>query len=241
MEELEIVMQKPLRDRRRSFSKSKKVSLDGKAKPQQHRAQTTYDAILMAAGSLLEEVGIERLSTNLVCRRAGITPPALYRYFPNKYALLKELGVRLMAAQDAHAFAYIDAHRGKPATLLERAERRRDVQEQVNQITREFPGGDWVMRALRAVPTLSEVRIASREAVAERLYETLVQRYPRANKRDLRVAATLSVEVMYASTELIMDQPELDADRINSEMAFMVALYQESFADPKRKTPRRNK
>ena len=30
------------------------------------------------------EVGIERLSTNLVCERAGLTPPALYRYYPNK-------------------------------------------------------------------------------------------------------------------------------------------------------------
>ena len=50
----------------------------------------------------VSDVGIERLSTNLVCERAGLTPPALYRYFPNKYALLSELGQRLMQ-QVAHA------------------------------------------------------------------------------------------------------------------------------------------
>ena len=233
-------MQKMLRTRRRSKS-TKSVSLDAKLTPRQGRARSTYDAILVAAGQLLEEVGIERLSTNLVCERAGITPPALYRYFPNKYALLKELGARLMAAQDEAVFAYIDTYREMPGTVLDRADRRRKVQEKVNRITREFPGGTWVMRALRAVPTLAEVRIASREAVAERVYETLRLRYPKANKRDLRVAATLSVEVMYASTELLMDQPELDAARINAEASFMVALYQESFADPKRKTRSRNK
>jgi hypothetical protein len=41
---------------------------------------------------------------------------------------------------------------------------------------------------------------------------------------------------MYASTELIMDQPELDAGRITAEISYMVALYRASFADPKRKT-----
>ncbi len=215
--------------------KPARVSLDTKLRPRQQRAHTTYETILATAGALLEEVGVERLSTNLVCERAGITPPALYRYFPNKYALLKELGARLMAAQDDAVFAYIDTYRDLPGTVAERAERRRIVQEKVNAITRAFPGGAWVMRALRAIPTLSEVRVASREAVAERLYATLLRRYPDADRKNLRVAATLSVEVMYAATELIFDQPELDAARINSEISYMVALYQESFADPSRK------
>ena len=225
----------------RAGKKPSRVSLDTKARPRQQRAHTTYETILAAAGALLEDVGVERLSTNLICEKAGITPPALYRYFPNKYALLKELGARLMAAQDEAVFAYIETYRDVPGTVQERAERRRVVQEKVNAITRAFPGGAWVMRALRAIPTLRQVRVASREAVAERVFETLLKRYPGADRKDLRVAATLSVEVMYASTELIMDQPELDADRINAEMSYMVALYQESFADPARKPRARPK
>src|SRR6185436_13400848 len=68
--------------------------------PRQGRAHETYERILGVAAELLGEVGVERLSTNLVCERAGLTPPALYRYFPNKYALLHELGERLMAVQN---------------------------------------------------------------------------------------------------------------------------------------------
>src|SRR5512139_3320805 len=71
-----------------------------KTVPRQGRALETYERILGVAAELLGEVGVERLSTNLVCERAGLTPPALYRYFPNKYALLHELGERLMAAQN---------------------------------------------------------------------------------------------------------------------------------------------
>jgi AcrR family transcriptional regulator len=214
----------------------KKIVLETKAKPLQRRSLATYDMILEVTGKLLEEVGVERLSTNLVCQRAKITPPALYRYFPNKYALLKELGHRLMQKQDDAVFAHIDQAHATFDTVEEEAAKNKQIQDIVNQITREFPGGDWVMRALRAIPTLSAVRIKSREEVAERLFKRMKAAFPKSDTRALRTAATLSVEVMYASTELVLDQPELDADRITSEISYMVALYRASFADPMRKS-----
>lgn len=42
-----------------------------KKAPTQSRAVETYERILATAAELLGEVGIERLSTNLVCRRLG--------------------------------------------------------------------------------------------------------------------------------------------------------------------------
>jgi AcrR family transcriptional regulator len=225
-------MRKPSpRPARSASPKRSRVPLETKLKPQQRRARSTYDAILDAAGELLAEVGVERLSTNLVCRRAGLTPPALYRYFPNKYALLKELGERLMADQDDAVFAWQEKFRGAaPESVADEAEKRCLIEREVNAITRRFPGGGWVMRALRAVPTLSQVRIKSRETVAERDFEALAKRFPHADKKVLRIAATLSVEVMYAATELVLDQPELDADIITEEISYMTALYLQSFA-----------
>jgi len=104
---------RPARTAAAQARKRSRVDLETKLKPQQNRARSTYDAILEAAGELLAEVGVERLSTNLVCKRAGLTPPALYRYFPNKYALLKELGERLMADQDEAVFAWQEKFRGR--------------------------------------------------------------------------------------------------------------------------------
>ncbi|HEY1710357.1 MAG TPA: TetR family transcriptional regulator [Rhizomicrobium sp.] len=213
-----------------------KIQLKTKTKPLQQRAQATYDAILDVTGRLLEEVGVERLSTNLVCQRAGLTPPALYRYFPNKYALLQELGAKLMKLQDDAVFEQMSQIGATFGTIEDDATRIRKILNAVNTITRDFPGGTWVMRALRAVPTLGAVRIRSREEVADRIYRRMKAAFPKSDPRHLRTAATLSVEVMYASTELIMDQPELDAERITSEISYMVALYRASFADPKRKS-----
>jgi AcrR family transcriptional regulator len=65
--------------------------------PKQGRAVQTYERLLDVSGDLLAEVGIERISTNLICARAGMTPPALYRYFKDKYAVLEALGRRLLS------------------------------------------------------------------------------------------------------------------------------------------------
>ena len=71
----------------------RQVELLEKNRPRQERAKRTYESILVAAAELLVEVGVERISTNLIAERAGITVPALYRYFPNKYAVINALGV----------------------------------------------------------------------------------------------------------------------------------------------------
>jgi AcrR family transcriptional regulator len=147
----------------RRKAKHKGVELNAKAVPRQLRAQATYEAILEVTGNLLEEVGVDRLSTNLVCQRAGLTPPALYRYFPNKYALLRELGARLMQAQDDAVFEHIAAQSTSFGTVEQEALKNREILERVNAITRKFPGGAWVMRTLRAVPALSAVRVKLRE------------------------------------------------------------------------------
>ncbi|MEI9989001.1 MAG: TetR/AcrR family transcriptional regulator [Rhizomicrobium sp.] len=211
-----------------------KVRLEMNGPPLQDRSRSTYDAILRSAGEILVEVGIERLSTNLVCKRAGLTPPALYRYFPNKYSLLKELGARLMTVQDKAVFAWQDRYGSAwPASVGGMAKARQAILRDVDRITKTFPGGGWIMRALRAVPTLSAVRIASREQVAERDFAALVERYPDADRKTLRVAATLCVEVMHATLELVVDQPELDGDLFLREISYMTALYVASFAKPR--------
>jgi hypothetical protein len=49
-------------------------SLVTKKPPAQQRATETYERILEVTAQTLADVGIERLSTNLVCERAGLSP-----------------------------------------------------------------------------------------------------------------------------------------------------------------------
>ena len=206
-------------------SKIEGPSLDTKSRPSRRRGKDTFEAILTTAGELLAEVGFERLTTNLVCERAGLTPPALYRYFPNKYALLKELAHRLMDAQDKAVLAWLEAGGTKASSLEESVAKNRDLQKQINAITRAFPGGDWILRALRALPVLQEVRTTSRDMVAQTLFDILKAANPNAGEDRLRTATRLTTQMMYAATEMVLEEPDQDEDKINEEICWMVALY----------------
>jgi AcrR family transcriptional regulator len=200
------------------------VKLGTKITPSRPAGLSTFEYLLSTAGQLLGEVGFEGISTNLICKRAGMTPPALYRYFPNKYAVLQELGRRLMRAQDYVFFAWMAEGGLDSSTIEEAVESNRRLQTEVNAITRRQPGGIWIMRALRAVPLLHAVRMESRDLVARRLAKALKNQYPNLPHRGLLASTQLSTELMYAATEMAMEAPAQEA-QITREVCWMVCLY----------------
>lgn len=180
-------------------------ALAGKKLPAQQRATETYERILEAAAQTLIEVGVERLSTNLVCMRAGLSPPALYRYFPNKYALLFELGQRLMQRQNECVAKWmsVDVVRGGVPALEEALA---GLLLDTYAATRDTPAGVWIMRAMRAVPALQEVRLASHAAVTEAQTRLLVKALPGAKRAELKLASRIVVELIYATVEMLFDE-----------------------------------
>lgn len=66
--------------------------------PRQSRAEGTVDAILEAAFQLLEAGGADRLTTNHIAERAGVSIGTLYQYFAGKQDILAALANRRAAA-----------------------------------------------------------------------------------------------------------------------------------------------
>jgi len=75
--------------------------------PQQRRARQTRQKILDATLELLEESGIEKISTNLIAGRAGVNIASLYKYFPDKHAILHELAQSFGQQQSDLICAYL--------------------------------------------------------------------------------------------------------------------------------------
>lgn len=197
------------------------VELDRKRAPTQTRALETCERILDAAANLLADVGIERLSTNLICERAGLSPPALYRYYPNKYAVLAELGVRLMMSQNELLEKW-----ATPATMKLPAAR---FEERIRQLfldtlvlTREAIAGEWITRALRAVPSLAPVRIESHDHVTGLIVAAFAVAWPAVPTARVRLVSRLAIEVMYSAQELLVDDATLDAGEVATVMSHMV-------------------
>lgn len=66
--------------------------------PRQARAEGTVDAILDAAFQLLEAGGVDKLTTNHVAHRAGVSIGTLYQYFASKQDILAALAQRRAGA-----------------------------------------------------------------------------------------------------------------------------------------------
>lgn len=209
--------------------------LEAKSRPSRRNGINTFEMILTTAGELLGEVGFERLTTNLVCERAGLTPPALYRYFPNKYALLSELARRLMDAQDNEVFAWLGEDASGWPNLDAAVQSNIRLQKRVIAVTRDFPGGLWILRAIRAIPVLQEVRSASRNKVLDSVFERRRGDFPGVSEERLRVAMRLTEQMSFAAIEMLVEDPDLDENLVIEEVAWMISRYYRDL--PKRHAP----
>jgi AcrR family transcriptional regulator len=198
-------------------------TLKTKKQPAQQRATETYELILDVTAQMLAEVGFERISTNLVCERAGLTPPALYRYFPNKYVLLSELGKRLMQLQNeliphwitpqVFAGSLTDLEKALQGLILETC-----------NVTEKMKGGVWILRSLRAVPALQLVLQESNEQVTEVETQLLAEIFPNAEIESLRLVCRITVEMISSTIELLFNEP-LNRPAVAQIVSSMIASY----------------
>ncbi|GAA3542365.1 TetR family transcriptional regulator [Aeromicrobium flavum] len=62
--------------------------------PRQQRSRDMVDRIVDAARDVLVADGYDRLTTNRVADRAGVSPGSLYQYFPDKASIVEEVTAR---------------------------------------------------------------------------------------------------------------------------------------------------
>lgn len=93
--------------------------------PRQERARDTVDVVLEAAAQLLEATGEAGFNTNAVAERAGVSIGTLYRYFPDKQAILRALALR---ETEAHRDRVMAALAGGQGVARDRAMIRAFVQ-----------------------------------------------------------------------------------------------------------------
>ncbi|WP_395243307.1 TetR family transcriptional regulator [Agromyces sp. MMS24-K17] len=65
-----------------------------RTEPTQRRSTQRLDALLDAAAEIVDEVGFERLTTQMVAERSAASIGTVYRYFPDRVAILHALRER---------------------------------------------------------------------------------------------------------------------------------------------------
>jgi AcrR family transcriptional regulator len=83
-----------------------KKTIKPRKTPQQARSRQTREDILEATAHLLNRKPFDEVSTNHIAKKTGISIGTLYKYYPNKDAILADLSLEFMQ-QDAELFGRI--------------------------------------------------------------------------------------------------------------------------------------
>ena len=149
-----------------------RLEIEPRKSPRQARARKTVERILATTADLLDEMGFDRVTTNMVAERAGVNIASLYAYFPNKYALLHSLAIRLAERQVAQIRAYIDRiGRDVPWQVASDG-----IVDAMLVASRNEPGFAALQHALMAIPELRAVYRQSNDALVDAM-DRFLRRY----------------------------------------------------------------
>ncbi len=142
----------------------------GRRAPVQERSRQTVTRILDAAASIADEKGVDAATTRAVADRAGVSYPSLYRFFPDREAILGELLARHCSEMDARC---VEAERtwqiGSVADLLNN-----ELDLQIHYY-RRHPGSARMWMGGRTSPTVTEHVRARMKNLADRIHRILVE------------------------------------------------------------------
>ena len=126
--------------------------------PRQSRARASVDVVLEAAAQVLEATGEAGFNTNAVAERAGVSIGTLYRYFPDKQAILRALALR-----------ETEAYRGRMAAALEDGQGIARDRAMIRSFVQAFAGRERARRiAVSAfLADADHAELAERFAAAE--------------------------------------------------------------------------
>lgn len=188
------------RPRMTATVRRKAADLDLRRKPLQARGQATFEGILDATATLLDEVGGDRLTTNLIAHAAEVNVATLYQYFPNKQAVLLELFRRQSDQQ-------IQLSEARLQGLHQSGDWRRVIAGLIQDVTEaraSTPGTTALRQLMRSSPEL----LAHEQTYAKHMAATLAQELRDAGVR--REQALLVARCTIEALTALLDWWQID-------------------------------
>ena len=177
--------------------------------PTQARAKATYEKILKAAQEILAEEGLEALNSNAIVDRAEVSAPLFYRYFKDKYDLLHVLGARLTDAQNEPAISSSNV-------IVSDAELEDEIYRLLTEtlkVTERFEGALAILVSLRAIPSLTFIRLDASLEISKQNIKQVRRLYPDLSRAEAQRRSRLTNDLAYAIVEMLMEVPTMPRRR----------------------------
>jgi AcrR family transcriptional regulator len=185
--------------------------------PVQGRSRERVNTILKCTIELIKDVGVQGLKTSEIARQAGISLPSLYRYFPNKAAIIKALA---------------EQHIEKLNGLLQNFLTDFDLDEGFDhlidvyaQFYRSEPGYKEIWSGVESMPELQELDLGELYDHAERLSVKAKSKFHGIDEERVWLICVMLPRTCGAILRLSMTMEEAQSAVLLSELKLMVKAY----------------
>ncbi len=180
--------------------------------PVQARSTARLATLLDSAAAVIDEIGYERLTTAMVAERAGASIGTVYRYFPDRIAVLQSLAARNVERLMVRTADELQAGRHGSAT---------DAVLALHAVTVELFRTEPGYRSLRAGDVIdlrpSATESTSNAMLATAVSDALVAHYDATDSSELRLAIGTAVELIDALVARAFARSERGDDELLAE------------------------
>ena len=198
-----------------------------RVQPVQKRAKRTVDLILDTAAELLDEVGVDAYNTNLLAERAGVAVRSVYRYYPNKLAVIVALYQRHQEAWEPHFERAMRGLADPERSALEVWEA--CIDDYIGYL--EKRAGWAIRRVTQAVPELRDIDRRENDRRARRIAAALRARGAKGNGRRLEVVGRVLIETRAAAVGDARSRYGRVPDAVADEIKLMHRGYLAHYVD----------
>ncbi len=203
---------------------AKAQALEPRRRPTAGPAKKTVERILASTAELLDEIGFDDLTTNLIAERADVNVASLYKYFPNKYSVLMALAEQMRELQ-----LELLAEKLQP-----QGDWRGELQALLDAYVQLFisrPGFAELAAVLSSSPPLREIDEASLAAEARVIAERVVSYGIEGTRADREAMARVMLEAARGVLPLVRRAGPAGRRRLMRELRRMLEAYLESYLE----------
>ena len=187
----------------------------------QQRGMLRTEEILAAAGALFTEVGYDRVTTNMIAARAGVSPGSLYQFFPNKEAIAHAYA----AAATARLHQVYDTVLAPEVIALPLKDFLDTFIEGLMSFNRQYPGYLALSVAATISPPLALALADLQQGIFARLDAMIAALWPDGTPEQRRLHGLISYRLFLALLPLALGDPEDDQQAIVREMKAVLYRY----------------
>ena len=185
--------------------------------PVQKRSRERVELILDITAKVLTEDGLDAVKPTEIARRANIKLASLYRYFPNKNAILKALALRLFEKARPNLELFLEEF-----DLTEGIEY---IIDAYANFYRYEPGYAELWSGLQAIPELQQLEMDDLIHNARLISERAKRELPGANEETLWVICVMITRTCRAILRLSLTVDDHQSETMLRELKNMVKGY----------------